>query len=144
MSFSDSKNIKFIRSSISFLFSLVSFFIVFMKEKSSDTKPEIIFFSLQYNLILFFVSLLDIRFIIFLNNVILDIVFVPETIPLTTFKNKICLRFSLSLFLFINSIIPSILLFITFFFKSSLTCNSFILSFVIKKLTNNSKQKNLS
>ena len=35
-------------------------------------------------------------------------------------------------------------LFITFFFNSSFICNSFILSFSIKKLINNSKQKNLS
>ena len=103
-----------------------------------------IFLFWQYNLICFLVSSLDIRFIILLSNEILDIVFVPETIPLTTFINKICLIFSLSLSLFIISIIPSIHLFITFFFKSSLTCNSFILSLLIKKLINKSKQKNLS
>ena len=58
--------------------------------------------------------------------------------------NKINLIFSLFLSFSKILIIPSITFSITFFFKSSSICNSFILSIFIKKLIINSKEKYFS
>ena len=119
-------------SFISFLLFLSSFITVSKYELSSFNKLNIIFFDLKNILIEFLVSSFDIRLKILRNKDILSIVFIDEIIPSTTFINKICFIFSLFLSLLIIEIIPSMHLFITFFFNSLSICNSFILSFSVK------------